>query len=89
MLDPIRDLPGAELRTLDQISEIVKGATITGFSKESAVDPSTGGECIRFVLKGGDQLLFVAVPTPLSLDGITARIQPLLVVKRKTNLKGW
>ncbi len=89
MADLIRNFPGAEPRTLEQVSEIVKGTTITGFSKESAVDPDTGGECIRFILSGGDQLIFIAVPTPLSLDGVTARIQPLLVVKRKTHLKGF
>lgn len=81
------NLYGAKPMTLDQVAEIVKGRTIKGFSKESTVDPDQGGECIRFLLGDGDQLLLIAVPTPLALDGLTARIQPLLVVSRRSRLK--
>lgn len=81
------NLYGAKPMTLDQVAEIVKGRTIRGFSKESTQDPDDGGECIRFLLGDGDQLIFIAVPTPLSLDGVTARIQPLLVQSRRSTLR--
>jgi hypothetical protein len=86
MMADWNSLPGAKPMTLDQVAEIVKGRTIKGFSKEAAQDPDQGGECIRFLLGDGDQLIFIAVPTPLSLDGITARIQPLLVQSRRSTL---
>jgi hypothetical protein len=81
------NLYGAKPMTLDQVAEIVKGRTIRGFSATPTADPDQGGMCIRFLLGDGDQLILIAVPTPLSLDGFTAKIQPLLVMSRRSTLK--
>ena len=81
------NLYGAKPMTLDQVAEIVKGRTIKSFSRESTQDPDGGGECIRFLLGDGDQLIFIALATPFALDGLTARIQPLLVQSRRSTLR--
>lgn len=81
------NLHGSRPATMDQINEIVRGATIKSLSRKM-IDPDHGGECIAVELNGGDALVFIAVPAPaLQIEGPTATIQPLLVTPRKSKLK--
>ena len=80
---------GVQPTTLEQIGEIVKGATIKSITRKMR-DPEHGGECVAIELQGGDALVFIAVPAPklvLSPDAPTAVLQPMLVRKRFTRLK--
>lgn len=87
----IRNLPAgaSAAMTMEQINEIVRGATIKQIRPRKAIDSDHGGECLAIELQGGDVLILIAVPgSHLAINGPTARIQPLLALKRGTRLKG-
>ena len=90
MANLISNLPGgARPMTTAQINEIIRGATIKAIRAETVQDPDHGGECLMLELNGGDKLIFIAVPTPpfvIDPDGLTARVQPLLIHPRHTRL---
>ena len=90
MADLIRNLPhGARPMTTAQINEIVRGATIKAIRAETVQDPDHGGECLMLELNGGDKLVFISCPTSLlsiDPDGLTSRIQVLLLTTRRTRL---
>jgi len=89
MADLQRGLPGATPTRLEEINEIVRGATIRQITPDKKIDPDQGGECVRIELIGGDALILIAVPgNPLAVGEPTARIQPLLVTRRGSRLKG-
>ena len=90
MADFQRDLPNSTPATIEEINEILRGATIKQISPEKAIDPRHGGECVRIELVGGDHLILVAVPNPmrLALGEPTAKIQPILAHRRNSSLKG-
>jgi hypothetical protein len=83
-----KNLYGSKPATMDQINEIVRGATVKSITSKM-IDPDEGGECIAIEFNGGDALVFVAVPGPVIrvVGAPTATIQPLLVTKRNTKLK--
>lgn len=85
------NLPGGgKSATIDQINEIIRGATIKGIRREKAIDPDHGGECVQIQLVGGDSIILIASPNPSGLQILgepTAFIQPLLVTRSKTKLK--
>ena len=83
-------LPGAQAATIQQINEIIRGATIKHIDVEKAQDPHHGGEVVRIILNGGDQLWFIARPgDPLDIrpDAPTAKIQPFLIATKRSQLK--
>ena len=90
MADALTNLPGSTAATIEQINEILRGATIKQISPLKAIDPDHGGECLRIELVGGDHLIFVAVPNParLLLDEPTVKIQPILVHRHTSRLHG-
>ena len=90
MADALTNLPGSTAATIEQINEILRGATIKQISPLKAIDPDHGGECVRIELVGGDHLILVAVPNParLLLDEPTVKIQPILVHRRISGLHG-
>jgi hypothetical protein len=83
-------LPGAKPATIEQINEIIRGATIVQIRPTKARDPHHGGECLMLELNGGDRLIFIAVPqSSLAIDpeAPTAFLQPLLVASVRSKLK--
>ena len=90
MAEALNNLPGSTPATIEEINEILRGATIKQISPLKAIDPDHGGECLRIELVGGDHLILVAVPNPmrLVLGEPTAKIQPILAHRRNSKLKG-
>lgn len=87
----LNNLPGGGKRaTIDQINEIIRGATIKQIRREKAIDPDHGGECVQIQLVGGDSIILISAPNPSAIKVLgepTSFIQPLLVTRSRTKLK--